>query len=270
MVDCTVRVQWQQRHRYFSPQCQNRPWQTLELLFREQWGPTSGVQQPEHEADHRPPSPMLRMCAANLLPHTLSWCNGHQMCWIWQDQIPCPTQWSSEKFSFFFWLLFAPFRRSCLTQLFSIIIKSMISLIQSLEFAAMTACKINSSIRYSLVMRKSLIHNNNCTPYIETVIATVNTNSTRHTNQYCNNLRTSAYSRMMISTTVPVGNRIAIPVVAMWGLYRLPQHVNNTFGAQIIRVSVLRMSKCMTIISLNTTVWRVFAVEKFCARQELT
>jgi len=132
---------------------------------------------------------------------------------------------------------------------FQIIIKSIVCLIQGLEFAAMTACNINSSIRYSLVMWKSLIHNNNCTPYIETVIATVNTNSMRHANQYCNNLRTSAYPRTMISTTLPVGNRIAIPVVALWGSYRLPQRANNAFCAQIIRISVHRMSKCMTIIS---------------------
>jgi hypothetical protein len=80
MVDCTVRVQLQERQTYFSPQRQNRLWHTLELLFRQQRGPNSGVQQPEHEADHRPPSPMLRMCAANPLSHTLSWCNGYQMC----------------------------------------------------------------------------------------------------------------------------------------------------------------------------------------------
>ena len=132
---------------------------------------------------------------------------------------------------------------------FQIIIKSIICLIQGLEFAAMTVCNINSSIWYSLVMWKSLIHNNNCTPYIESVTATVNTNNMRHANQYCNNLRTSAYPRTMISTTVPVGNRIAIPVVALWGFYRLQQRVNNAFGAQIMSASVHRMSKCMTIIS---------------------
>ena len=79
MVDYTVRVQLQERQRYFSPQRQNRLWHTFEFVFRQQRGPTSGVQQPEYEANHRPPSPMLRMCAANPFPHRLSWFNGHPM-----------------------------------------------------------------------------------------------------------------------------------------------------------------------------------------------